>query len=81
VDVRTALEVAVQLRRGDEVNRQAEMANPKCRDSKLTPHCRDIHRDLVMRVQAGDLAGLERKRPRLLCVESIYCVGALALDV
>jgi hypothetical protein len=41
VAVRAALEVAVQLRRGDEVNRQAEMANPKCRDSKLTPHCRD----------------------------------------
>jgi hypothetical protein len=32
--LRAALESAVQLGRGDEVNRQAEMANPtKCRDS------------------------------------------------
>jgi hypothetical protein len=34
VALRAALESAVQLGRGDEVNRQAEMANPtKCRDS------------------------------------------------
>jgi hypothetical protein len=32
--IRAALESAVQLGRGDEVNRQAEMANPtKCSDS------------------------------------------------
>jgi hypothetical protein len=32
--LRAGLESAVQLRRGDEVNRQAEMANStKCRDS------------------------------------------------
>jgi hypothetical protein len=35
VALRAALEPAVQLGRGDEVNRQAEMANPtKCRDSQ-----------------------------------------------
>jgi hypothetical protein len=34
VPVRAALESAVQVGRGDEGNRQAEMANPtKCRDS------------------------------------------------
>jgi hypothetical protein len=34
VAVRAALESAVQVGRGDECNRQAEMANPtKCRDS------------------------------------------------
>jgi hypothetical protein len=34
VALRAALESAVQLGRGDVVNRQAEMANPaKCRDS------------------------------------------------
>jgi hypothetical protein len=34
VALRAALESAVQLGRGDEVNREAEMANPtKCRDS------------------------------------------------
>jgi hypothetical protein len=34
VAVRVALESAVQVGRGDEGNRQAEMANPtKCRDS------------------------------------------------
>jgi hypothetical protein len=34
VAVRAALESAVQVGRGDEGNRQAEMANPtKCRDS------------------------------------------------
>jgi hypothetical protein len=34
VAVRAALESAVQLGRGDEGNRQSEMANPtKCRDS------------------------------------------------
>jgi hypothetical protein len=41
VAVRAALESAVQLGRGDEGNRQSEMANPtKCRDSlqSLTVH-------------------------------------------
>jgi hypothetical protein len=34
VALRAALELAVQLRRGDEVNRQDKMANPtKCSDS------------------------------------------------
>jgi hypothetical protein len=37
VAVRAALESAVQLGRGDEGNRQSEMANPtKCRDSLQT---------------------------------------------
>jgi hypothetical protein len=40
VDLRTAVESAVQLGRGDEVNRQSEMANlSKCRDS-LQVGCR-----------------------------------------
>jgi hypothetical protein len=38
VALRAALESAVQLRRGDEGNRQAEMANPtKCRESLQHP--------------------------------------------
>jgi hypothetical protein len=38
VAVRAALESAVQVGRGDEGNRQAEMANPaKCRDSFQAP--------------------------------------------
>jgi hypothetical protein len=38
VAVRAALESAVQVGRGNEGNRQAEMANPtKCRDSLQTP--------------------------------------------
>jgi hypothetical protein len=38
VALRAALESAVQLRRGDEMNRQGEMANPsKCRDSRQVP--------------------------------------------
>jgi hypothetical protein len=38
VAVRAALESAVQVGRGDEGNRQAEMANPtKCRDSLQGP--------------------------------------------
>jgi hypothetical protein len=40
VALRAALESAVQLGRGDEVNRQAEMASPaKCRDSLQTYAC------------------------------------------
>jgi hypothetical protein len=41
VAVRAALESAVQVGRGNEGNRQAEMANPtKCRDSLQAP-CTD----------------------------------------
>jgi hypothetical protein len=58
--LRAALESAVQLGRGDEGNRQADMANPtKCRDSlqqsnvatRSSPHCA---RNILTHVAAQD---------------------------
>jgi hypothetical protein len=48
VAVRAALELAVQVGRGDEGNRQAEMANPtKCRDSLQQAHAKITRSDAV----------------------------------
>jgi hypothetical protein len=60
VALREALESVVQLGRGDEVNRQAEMANTKCRDSlqPIAPRVRQgvancqLHNNLAMKPMA-----------------------------
>jgi hypothetical protein len=52
VAVRAALESAVQVGRGNEGNRQAEMANPtKCRDS-LQPYRGQVPRPVASSVMA-----------------------------
>jgi hypothetical protein len=59
VALRAALESAVQLGRGDEVNRVDEMANPlKGRDSLKAGVVRDLRVNVHMSMHGHDSVGL-----------------------